>query len=104
MKQFNLNNYLNDNPLLKESTSEYKNSTMEESIVDKIKSLFQRTPNDVKLMKSLDLFNDGLLDIGEEKYNTVIEKAKKLGMNISREEAVQIIQKMLANEIQSLES
>jgi hypothetical protein len=75
-----------------------------ESIIDKIKSLFQHTPVESKLLNSLDLFNDNLLSPGEEKFNTVIEKAKKFGMNIDKEQASNIIQKKLAMKIEDLEN
>jgi hypothetical protein len=71
--------------------------------MDKIKSLFQRTPAEVKLLNSLDLFDDGLLYFGDEKFNNVIEKAKKFGMNLSDKEASNIIQKKLAMEIEKLQ-
>ena len=73
-----------------------------ESIIDKIKSLFQRTPVEIKLLNSLDLFDDNLLSPGEEKFNAVIEKAKKFDMNINKEQASNIIQKKLAMEIEDL--
>jgi hypothetical protein len=75
-----------------------------ESIMSKIVSLFQRTPVETKLLNSLDLFDDDLLEPGEEKFNTVIAKAKEFGMDIDKEQAYDIIQKKLAKEIEDLEN
>jgi hypothetical protein len=97
MDNFDLKKYLAENRLPAQSPQ------ISESIMDKIKSLFQRTPAEVKLLNSLDLFDDGLLYFGDEKFNNVIEKAKKFGMNLSDKEASNIIQKKLAMEIEKLQ-
>jgi hypothetical protein len=75
-----------------------------ESLMDKLTSLFKRTPAETKLLNSLDLFDDDLIFPGEEKFNTVIERAKKFGMDINKEQASTIIQKKLAMMIGDLES
>ena len=75
-----------------------------ESFMDKLTSLFKRTPAETKLLNSLDLFDDDLLSPGEEKLNTVIERAKKFGMDIDTKQAYTIIQKKLAMMIGDLES
>jgi hypothetical protein len=97
MDNFDLKKYLAENRFPSQSPQ------ISESIMDKIKSLFQRTPAEVKLLNSLDLFDDSLLYFGDEKFNNVIEKAKKFGMNLSDEEASNIIQKKLAMEIEKLQ-
>ena len=74
----------------------------EESIVDKIKHLFQRTPAEVKLLNKLDVFD--LLTPGNEKFNIVIKAAKQLGMNIDKAKASKLIQKKLSMEIEDLEN
>ena len=90
---------------LKQLIKEEVNNVIKEvSIIDKIKSLFTRTPAETRLIKSLDLFDDNLIFPGEEKFNTVIEKAKKLGMDIDRNQASEIIKKKLAMAIEDLES
>ena len=78
---------------------EVKN-VMKESLMDKIKSLFVRTPLEVKLLNKLDVFE--LLAPGDEKFNIVIKTAKQLGMDIDKTKALEIIQKKLAMEIESL--
>lgn len=77
---------------------------IEESIVDKIKSLFQRTPAETKLLKSLDIFTDELLSPGEGKFDKVIAKAKEFGMDIDRDQAFKLLQKRLAMEIEELKN
>ena len=79
-------------------------NNISESILSKISSLFQRTPNEIKLLNSLDLFNDGLLEPGAEKLDNVVAKAKEFGMDINDEQAYNIIQKKLAIEIEKLEN
>jgi hypothetical protein len=81
---------------------EIEQVVMEESFMDKIKSLFMRTPVETKLLNSLDLFSDDLLSPGEEKYNIVINKAKEFGMDIDRAQAFILLQKKLAMEIENL--
>ena len=78
---------------------EVKN-VMKESLMDKIKSLFVSTPLEVKLLNKLDVFE--LLAPGDEKFNIVIKTAKQLGMDIDKTKALEIIQKKLAMEIESL--
>lgn len=73
----------------------------EESIIDKIKHLFQRTPVEVKLLNKLDVYD--LLNPGDEKFNIVIKAAKQLGMNIDKAKASELIQKKLSMEIEDLE-
>jgi hypothetical protein len=75
-----------------------------ESIISKIASLFQRTPDETKLLNSLDLFDDNLLEPGSEKLDTVIAKAKEFGMDINDEQAYDILQKKLAMAIEDLEN
>ena len=95
MDNFNLRKYLAENKVT-------NNSKISESIISKISSLFQRTPSETKLLNSLDLFDDNLLEIGERKLNIVIERAKEFGMDINDEQAYNIIQKKLAMEIENL--
>lgn len=82
---------------------EVNNVIKEASIFDKIKSLFTRTPAEIKLIKSLDLFDDNLLSPGVEKFITVIKRAKQFGMDIDKDKAFEIIQKKLAMEIEELD-
>ena len=82
---------------------EITNVIKEQYIFDKIKSLFTRTPAETRLINSLNLFDDNLIFPGEEKFNTVIEKAKKFGMDIDRNTASEIIKKKLAMEIEKLD-
>ena len=82
---------------------EVNNVIKEQSIIDKIKSLFTRTPAETRLIKSLDLFDDNLIFPGEEKFNTVIARAKKFGMDIDRSQASDIIKKKLAMVIGELD-
>ena len=84
---------------LKDSVKEDVN----ESFADTIKNLFKRTPAETKLLKSLDIFSDGLLSPGEGKFDAVIAKAKEFGMDIDRDQAFKILQKKLAIEIEDLE-
>lgn len=79
---------------------EVRKVILEESLMDKIKSLFTRTPLEVKLLNKLDTFD--LLAPGDEKFNIVIKAAKQLGMDIDKNKAFEIIQKKLAMEIESL--
>ena len=79
---------------------EIKQVALEESLMDKVKSLFTRTPLEVKLLNKLDLFD--LIAPGDEKFNIVIKAAKQLGMDIDKNKAFEIIQKKLAMEIDSL--
>jgi hypothetical protein len=79
---------------------EVEQVVMKESLMDKIKSLFVRTPLEVKLLNKLDVFE--LLAPGDEKFNIVIKTAKQLGMDIDKTKALEIIQKKLAMEIESL--
>jgi hypothetical protein len=81
---------------------EIEQVVIEESFMDKIKSLFMRTPVETKLLNSLDLFSNDLLSPGEEKYNIVINKAKEFGMDIDRAQAFILLQKKLAMEIENL--
>lgn len=78
------------------------NEFLQESIVNKIKSLFQRTPTETKLLNSLNIFDDDLLAPGEKKYDIVIKKAKEFGMELSHDQAFEILQKRLAMEIENL--
>jgi hypothetical protein len=75
-----------------------------ESIMSKIASLFQRTPSETKLLNSLDLFDDDLLEPGDGKLDTVIARAKEFGMDIDKKQAYDIISKKLAKEIEDLEN
>ena len=79
---------------------EVKQVVLEESLMDKIKSLFVRTPLEVKLLNKLDTFD--LIGPGDEKFNIVIKAAKQMGMDIDKTKASEIIQKKLAMEIESL--
>ena len=79
---------------------EVKQVVLEESLMDKIKSLFVRTPLEVKLLNKLDTFD--LIAPGDEKFNIVIKAAKQMGMDIDKTKASEIIQKKLAMEIESL--
>jgi hypothetical protein len=79
---------------------EIKQIALEESLMDKVKSLFTRTPLEVKLLNKLDLFD--LITPGDEKFNIVIKAAKQLGMDIDKNKAFEIIQKKLAMEIDRL--
>ena len=79
---------------------EVKQVVLEESLIDKIKSLFVRTPLEVKLLNKLDTFD--LIAPGDEKFNIVIKAAKQMGMDIDKTKASEIIQKKLAMEIESL--
>ena len=79
---------------------EVKQVVLEESLMDKIKSLFVRTPLEVKLLNKLDTFD--LICPGDEKFNIVIKAAKQMGMDIDKTKASEIIQKKLAMEIESL--
>ena len=81
---------------------EIKQAVREESFMDKIKSLFMRTPAETKLLNSLDIFSDDLLSPGEEKYDIVINKAKEFGMDIDDAQALVLLQKKLAMEIEKL--
>lgn len=87
---------------LEKDVKSLSESQVNESIIDKIKSLFQRTPIETKLLNSLDIFTDDLLAPGEKKYDIVIKKAKSFGMDINREQALEILQKRLAMEIENL--
>jgi len=87
------------NQLIKE---EIKKVLKEEATFDKIKRLFQRTPIEVKLLNSLDVYE--LLNPGDEKFNIVIQAAKQLGMNIDKTKASELIQKKLSMEIEDLEN
>jgi hypothetical protein len=95
MDNFDLKKYLVENKVT-------NNSKISESIISKLASLFQRTPSETKLLNSLDLFDDNLLEIGERKLNIVIERAKEFGMDINDEQAYNIIQKKLAMELENL--
>ena len=81
---------------------EIKQAVMKESFMDKIKSLFMRTPAETKLLNSLDIFSDDLLSPGEKKYDIVINKAKEFGMDIDDAQALVLLQKKLAMEIEKL--
>ena len=81
---------------------EIKKEVMKESFMDKIKSLFMRTPAETKLLNSLDIFSDDLLSPGEKKYDIVINKAKEFGMDIDDSQALVLLQKKLAMEIEKL--
>jgi hypothetical protein len=48
------------------------------------------------------MFSDQLLFPGKEKYDTVIKKAKKFGMNIDKEQASNIIQKVIDKNVIAL--
>jgi len=81
---------------------EIKLAVMEESFMDKIKSFFMRTPAETKLLNSLDIFSDDLLSPGQKKYDIVINKAKEFGMDIDDAQALVLLQKKLAMEIEKL--
>ena len=89
---------------LKQLIKEEVNKVIKEaSIIDKIKSLFTRTPAETKLLKSLDIFTDELLSPGQGKYDFVIKRAKEFGMDIDQDQAFKILQKKLAMEIEELD-
>jgi len=81
---------------------EIKQAVMKESFMDKIKSFFIRTPAETKLLNSLDIFSDDLLSPGQKKYDIVINKAKEFGMDIDNAQALVLLQKKLAMEIEKL--
>jgi hypothetical protein len=99
-----MKNQLNEIKRMQQLAGIEDKNNISESIISKIASLFQRTPDEIKLLNSLDLFDDDLLGSGEEKYNTVIAKAKEFGMDIDKNQAHDIISKKLAKEIEDLEN
>lgn len=85
--------------------SNMQSGSVNESIVDKIKSLFKKTPAETKLLNSLDLFSNeaDLLGPGPEKIEYVINKAKQFGLELDDTQALEILQKKLATYIEELE-
>ena len=102
MDNFDLKKYLVENKVTTQSSLN-EDENISEVIIDKIKSLTQRTPDETGLINSLDMFSDQLLFPGKEKYDTVIKKAKKFGMNIDKEQASNIIQKVIDKKLEDLE-
>jgi hypothetical protein len=99
-----MKNQLNEIERMQQLAGIDNKDNISESIMSKIASLFQRTPSETKLLNSLDLFDDDLLEPGEGKLDTVIARAKEFGMDIDKKQAHDIISKKLAKEIEDLEN